>query len=114
MIPLPFGPVEVSSHGPAMAWQDDVRVVLFVVLRPGIELDDTLSDRIRRQIRQETTPRHVPAKILAVTDIPRTRSGKIAEIAVRDVINGKTVENVAALSNPEVLEQYRNLEALAV
>jgi acetoacetyl-CoA synthetase len=95
-------------------WQDDVRVVLFVVLRPGIELDDTLSDRIRRQIRQETTPRHVPAKILAVTDIPRTRSGKIAEIAVRDVINGKTVENVAALSNPEVLEQYRNLEALAV
>jgi acetoacetyl-CoA synthetase len=93
-------------------WDDDVRVVLFVVLRPGVELDDNLTAKIRTQIRQETTPRHVPAKIISVTDIPRTRSGKIAEIAVRDVINGKTVANLAALSNPDALDLYQDLDAL--
>lgn len=93
-------------------WQDDVRIVLFVVLRPDTELDDALVNKIRTRIRQETTPRHVPSKILAVTDIPRTRSGKIAEIAVRDVINNKAIESSAALSNPEALEHYRNLEPL--
>lgn len=93
-------------------WQDDVRVVLFVVLRPDIELDDTLVSKIREKIRRETTPRHVPAKVIAVQDIPRTRSGKIAEIAVRDVINGKSIANTAALSNPEALEQFTDLKSL--
>ncbi|GAB5412853.1 MAG: acetoacetate--CoA ligase [Congregibacter sp.] len=94
-------------------WGDDVRVVLFVVLKAGVELDAALIDKIRGQIRRETTPRHVPAKVLAVSDIPRTRSGKIAEIAVRDVVNGKSVSNTAALSNPEALDQYRDHPSLA-
>ena len=94
-------------------WNNDVRVVLFVVLRPGVELNDALSDEIRQQIRRETTPRHVPAKIIQVTDIPRTRSGKIAEIAVRNAINGKPVGNRDALSNPEALAQYAGLPQLS-
>ncbi len=94
-------------------WNNDVRVVLFVVLRPGVKLDDTLSDEIRQQIRRETTPRHVPAKIIQVSDIPRTRSGKIAEIAVRNAINGKPVGNRDALSNPEALAQYTGLTQLS-
>jgi acetoacetyl-CoA synthetase len=102
----------IESICVGQAWDDDVRVVLFVVLRPGVELDDDLTAKIRTQIRQETTPRHVPAKIISVTDIPRTRSGKIAEIAVRDVINGKTVANLAALSNPDALELYQDLDVL--
>jgi acetoacetyl-CoA synthetase len=102
----------IESICVGQAWDDDVRVVLFVVLRPGVELDDDLTAKIRTQIRQETTPRHVPAKIISVADIPRTRSGKIAEIAVRDVINGKTVANLAALSNPDALELYQDLDVL--
>ena len=87
-------------------------MILFVVLRPDVKLDKALIDKIRQQIRRETTPRHVPAKVIAVADIPRTRSGKIAEIAVRDVINGKAVANLAALSNPEALGLYQGLSEL--
>jgi acetoacetyl-CoA synthetase len=85
----------------------DERVVLFVRLRDGVTLDAALVDRIRRHIRQNTTPRHVPERIVAVTDIPRTRSGKIVELAVRDVIHGREVRNLEALANPEALEQFR-------
>ena len=92
---------------------DDERIVLFVHLRDGVALDDALRDRIRRQIRTNTTPRHVPAKILQVTDIPRTISGKITEIAVRDTVNGHPVKNTDALANPQALEQYRNRAELA-
>ena len=95
-------------------WQDDERVVLFVRLREGLTLDDDLRERIARQIRANTTPRHVPAKILQVTDIPRTISGKITELAVRAVIHGKPVKNTDALANPDALEQYAQLrDALA-
>ena len=94
-------------------WDDDERVVLFVVLQEGLILDDELAGRIRTTIRQNTTPRHVPAKIIAVTDIPRTISGKIVELAVRKVIHGEAVDNTDALANPEVLELYRNLVELA-
>ncbi|MFZ5959967.1 acetoacetate--CoA ligase [Pseudomonas knackmussii] len=93
-------------------WQGDVRVVLFVRLREGIALNETLCERIRQTIRSNTTPRHVPAKILAVADIPRTISGKIVELAVRNVIHGRPVKNTDALANPEALELYRDLEAL--
>jgi acetoacetyl-CoA synthetase len=93
-------------------WDDDVRVVLFVRLRDGLELDDDLSDRIRREIRQNTTPRHVPAKIIQVADIPRTISGKIVELAVRNVIHGREVSNKDALANPEALDLYRDLDEL--
>ena len=93
-------------------WDDDVRVVLFVTLREGLSLDDALSDKIRKSIRQNTTPRHVPARIIQVTDIPRTISGKIVELAVRNVIHGREVKNLDALANPEALKLYRDLPEL--
>jgi len=89
-------------------WEGDVRVVLFVRLRDGLTLDDALRQRIRNQIRSNCTPRHVPARIVQVTDIPRTKSGKITELAVRDVVHGRTISNQEALANPEALELYRN------
>jgi acetoacetyl-CoA synthetase len=89
-------------------WQGDVRVVLFVRLRPGVALDDALAARIRDAIRREASPRHVPARILAVPDIPRTRSGKICELAVRDVVHGRPISNSEALANAEALEHFRN------
>ncbi len=93
-------------------WQHDVRVVLFVRLREGVTLDGALKDRIRKQIRTGASPRHVPAKIVQVADIPRTRSGKITEIAVRDVVHGRPVKNTEALANPEALALYENLPEL--
>jgi acetoacetyl-CoA synthetase len=89
-------------------WQGDVRVVLFVRLREGLVLDDDLQEKIRRVIRDNTTPRHVPAKIVQVPDIPRTKSGKIVELAVRQVVHGQPVKNVEALANPEALEYFRD------
>ncbi|MEZ2746901.1 acetoacetate--CoA ligase [Halopseudomonas bauzanensis] len=89
-------------------WQGDVRVVLFVLLRDGVELDEALQQRIRSEIRQHATPRHVPARILAVKDIPRTRSGKIVELAVRNVVHGQPVKNTEALANPEALDHFRH------
>ncbi len=90
----------------------DVRVVLFVRLRDGLTLDDALADRIKQQIRKNTTPRHVPAKIVQVADIPRTKSGKIVELAVRNVVRGDPVKNLEALANPEALEHFRNRDEL--
>ena len=89
-------------------WQGDERVVLFVKLRDGAVLDEAEAARIRRHIRENTTPRHVPACIVQVTDIPRTKSGKIVELAVRDVVHGRVVRNREALANPEALEQFRD------
>jgi acetoacetyl-CoA synthetase len=93
-------------------WQGDVRVILFVRLREHITLDEMLVARIKQTIRINTTPRHVPAKILAVKDIPRTRSGKITELAVRDIIHGRPVKNKEALANPEALQLFENLAEL--
>lgn len=94
-------------------WAGDVRIVLFVRLRDGITLDDALRDRLRRRLRAEETPRHVPAKILQVPDLPRTISGKLTEIAVRKVIHGQVVDNVEALANPQALAHFRDLPELA-
>ena len=94
-------------------WDNDERIVLFVRLREGVALTDALQDRIRRRIRDNTSPRHVPAKIVQVTDVPRTKSGKIVELAVRDVVHGRDVKNQEALANPEALEQYRNRPELS-
>ncbi|BBE71787.1 acetoacetate--CoA ligase [Oharaeibacter diazotrophicus] len=91
----------------------DVRVILFVRLAPGATLDAALDRRIRERIRAGASPRHVPAKIVAVADIPRTKSGKITELAVRDVVAGRTVKNREALANPEALELFRDLPELA-
>ena len=90
----------------------DTRIVLFVRLRPGVTLDDGLRERIRRRIRASASPHHVPKKIVQVADIPRTISGKITELAVREVIHGRPVKNVDALANPEALELYRGIPEL--
>ena len=94
-------------------WDHDVRVVLFVRLRDGVSLDDALTTKIKQHIRNNTTPRHVPAKVLQVADIPRTKSNKIVELAVRNVVHGRPVKNVEALANPEALELYRDRPELA-
>lgn len=93
-------------------WDDDVRVVLFVRLAEGVALDEGLEKKIRTQIRTGASPRHVPARIVAVNDIPRTKSGKITELAVRDIVHGRAVKNMEALANPEALELFRDLPAL--
>ena len=89
-------------------WDNDVRVVLFVRLREGVTLDAALEQKIKQQIRRNTTPRHVPAKIIQVADIPRTKSGKIVELAVRDVVHGRAIKNREALANPEALALYKD------
>ena len=94
-------------------WDNDVRVVLFVILQEGATLDDALADTIRRRVRSGASPRHVPARIVQVSDIPRTKSGKITELAVRDVVHGREISNTEALANPEALELYRDLPQLA-
>tara|TARA_R110002167_G_scaffold164309_6_gene361268 strand:- start:2118 stop:4073 length:1956 start_codon:yes stop_codon:yes gene_type:complete len=94
-------------------WEDDTRVVLFVILRPGIALDDDLQARIRTAIRTGASPRHVPARIIQVEDIPRTVNGKITELAVTEIVHGRPVKNREALANPQALELYRNLPELA-
>lgn len=93
-------------------WQDDVRVILFVTLKPDVELTDELITKIKQQIRANTTPRHVPAKVIQVADIPRTISGKIVELAVRKVIHNEVVKNKDALANPEALDLFANLPEL--
>jgi acetoacetyl-CoA synthetase len=90
----------------------DVRIVLFVRLREGLTLDQALTDRIKQRIRSNTTSRHVPARIVQVTDIPRTKSGKIVELAVRDVVHNRPVKNAEALANPEALDLFANLPEL--
>jgi acetoacetyl-CoA synthetase len=90
----------------------DVRVVLFVRLREGLRLDDALVEKIKRRVRDNASPRHVPARIVQVPDIPRTRSGKIVELAVRNVVHGRPVKNLEALANPEALAHYRDREEL--
>lgn len=104
----------IESIAIGQQWQDDVRVVLFVILQPELSLDEDLQQLIRQQIRSHTTPRHVPAKIIQVTDIPRTISGKIVELAVRKTVHNETVKNTDALKNPEALNLYKNLPELQV
>jgi acetoacetyl-CoA synthetase len=90
----------------------DVRIILFVRLKDGVMLDDTLRETIKRKIRTGASPRHVPAKIIAIADIPRTKSGKITELAIRDIVHGRSVKNTEALANPEALALYRDLPEL--
>ena len=105
-------PEVVESLVVGQEWDGDVRIVLFVRLREGQTLDSSLAGRIRQRIREYASPHHVPRKILQVADIPRTISGKITELAVRDVIHGRQVANMDAMANPDALDLYRNLEEL--
>jgi acetoacetyl-CoA synthetase len=102
----------VESLAVGQEWKNDERIVLFVRLAPGLELDAALQKRIADRIRTNTSPRHVPARIVQVTDIPKTKSGKIVELAVRSVIHGREVKNREALANPEALDLYRGLPEL--
>lgn len=104
----------VESIAIGQQWQDDVRIVLFVILQPDLMLSDALINKIKLQIRSHTTPRHVPARVIQVSDIPRTISGKIVELAVRKVVHGEVVKNTDALKNPEALDLYKNLPELEV
>jgi len=94
------------------SWDNDTRVVLFVTVAEGVELDDELRDAIRQKVRTGASPRHVPSVIIAVDDLPRTRSGKLTELAVRDIVHGREVKNSEALANPEALDLFRNLAEL--
>jgi acetoacetyl-CoA synthetase len=105
-------PEILESIAIGQEWQGDVRVVLFVRLKEGVLLDDALVARIKQTIRANATPRHVPAKVLAVADIPRTKSGKITELAVREIVHGRPVKNLEALANPEALSLFANLPEL--
>jgi len=96
----------------AQQWQGDVRIVLFVRLREGSTLDERLRDKIRTAIRGNTTPRHVPARIVQVPDLPRTINGKLVELAVRDVVHGRAVKNLDALANPQALDYFKDLPEL--
>ena len=102
----------VESIAVGQDWRNDVRVVLFVRLQPGAALDETLKKKIRDTVRAHTSPRHVPARIVSVPDIPRTFSGKLSELAVRNAIHGQAVRNLDALANPQALEHFRNLSEL--
>ncbi|MGL4812064.1 MAG: AMP-binding enzyme, partial [Beijerinckiaceae bacterium] len=105
-------PTVIEALAIGQDWDNDVRVVLFVRLAAGATLDAALIDTIKRKIRTGASPRHVPAKIIAVQDIPRTKSGKITELAVRDIVHGREVKNKEALANPEALDLYRDLPEL--
>jgi acetoacetyl-CoA synthetase len=102
----------VESLALGQDWQGDLRVVLFVRLREGLALDDALRAKIRDRVKSGASPRHVPARIVQVPDIPRTRSGKIVELAVRDVVHGRAVGNREALANPEALAHFADREEL--
>jgi acetoacetyl-CoA synthetase len=106
-------PEVIESLAVGQHWDGDERIVLFVRLREGMALDEALQKRIALQIRANTSPRHVPAKIVQVADLPRTKSGKLVELAVRHVIHGRQVTNREALANPEALELFRNLPELS-
>jgi len=105
-------PEIVESIAVGQDWNNDVRIILFVKLKKGAVLDDELINRVKKQIRLNASPRHMPSKVIQVPDIPRTKSGKIVELAVRNVIHGRPVMNVEALANPEALAAFKNLPDL--
>jgi len=105
-------PEVVEALAIGQEWDNDVRIVLFVRLREGVRLDEPLQARMRAVIRSGASPRHVPARIVAVSDIPRTKSGKIVELAVREVVHGRPVKNQEALANPEALDLFHDLAEL--
>ena len=94
------------------AWDNDIRIVLFLILSPKYKLNEDLLKRIKIQIRKNASPRHVPSKIILVDDIPRTKNGKIVEIAVRNTVEGNKIKNIQALINPTILNEFKNLDEL--
>ena len=101
-----------ESIAVGQSWDNDIRIILFVILNKGYDLNSDLVTKIKKQIRINASPRHVPAKIISVTDIPRTKNGKIVELAVKNIIEGNAIKNKEALANPEVLKEYTNIKEL--
>ena len=93
-------------------WDNDVRIILFVVMSKSSSLNDDIILRLKKRIRSEASPRHVPSKIIQVSDIPRTKNGKIVELAVKNTIEGSKIKNIQALANPKVLNEFKNLKQL--
>jgi len=94
------------------SWENDVRIILFLVLNKSYSLNNFFIEKLKKTIRSNASPRHVPAKIIEVSDIPRTKNGKIVELAVKNIIEGNKIKNIQALANPEVLKQYKNIKEL--
>ena len=101
-----------ESIAVGQTWDNDIRIILFIILNKGYDLNSDLVIKIKKQIRLNASPRHVPAKIISVTDIPRTKNGKIVELAVKNIIEGNVIKNKEALANPEVLKEYTNIKEL--
>ena len=96
------------------SWDNDVRIILFVILNPKYKLNENLLKKLKLQIRKNASPRHVPRKVIQIKDIPRTKSGKIVELAVKNIIEGNTIKNIEALANPNALKQFKNLKQLKI
>jgi len=94
------------------AWKDDIRIILFVVLNKGYNLTDKIKDKIKRMIRTNASPRHVPSKIISILEIPKTKNGKLVELAVKQSIEGEMIKNLEALANPSSLKQFKNIKEL--
>ena len=94
------------------SWDNDIRIILFVVMDNNYILNEDLINRVKKQIRSNASPRHVPTKVISISDIPRTKNGKIVELAVKNTIEGNEIKNIEALANPEILKEYKNLKDL--
>jgi len=94
------------------SWDNDIRIILFVVMNNKHKFDNFLIDKLKKEIKINSSPRHVPSKIIRVSDIPRTKNGKIVELAVKNIIEGNKIKNIQALANPEILNEYKNLSEL--
>ena len=98
----------------SQSWDNDVRIILFLVLNKPHSLENFFIEKLKKAIRTQASPRHVPSKIIEVNDIPRTKNGKIVELAVKNIIEGNKIKNIQALANPDVLNQYKNLKQLKI
>jgi acetoacetyl-CoA synthetase len=94
------------------SWDNDIRIILFVVLNRGYNLTDEIKDKIKKAIRISATPRHVPSKIIQILEIPKTKNGKLVELAVKQSLEGEEIKNLEALANPDSLEQFKNIKEL--
>ena len=94
------------------AWNNDIRIILFVVLNQGYKLNDKMINKIKKVIKFNVSPRHVPSKIISILDIPKTKNGKLVELAVKQTLEGKPIKNLDALANPESLKQFKNIKEL--
>ena len=94
------------------SWNNDIRIILFIVLNKGYNLTNEFKDKVKKTIRSNASPRHVPSKIISISDIPKTKNGKLVELAVKQTIEGEIIKNLEALANPDSLEQFKNIKEL--